>query len=68
MLKAKKQNQTPVIDDHKRQLRLEALRKAEASLRIEGLFLEEDSKRILNDWVNGLISDEERNQLIRKLP
>jgi len=66
MLGARK-NQSALIDDKEKQRRFEALRNAEASLRIEGLFLREESKKILDDWINGLISDQERNRLIRNL-
>lgn len=63
MLGARKQKTIPVVDDQEKQRRFEAARSAEASLRIEGLFLSDDAKALMNRWVNCEITDEELKQL-----
>jgi len=63
MLGARKQKPIQGIDDQEKQRRFEAARSAEASLRIEGLFLSEDTKALMNRWVNCEITDEEYEQL-----
>lgn len=68
MLGTQKQKTLPLIDDQEKQRRSAAYRNAEASLRIEGFFLRSECKAILEDWKNGLITDQERNKLIRNLP
>lgn len=63
MLSARKQKPLPLVDDQEKQRRLEAARDAEASLRIEGLFLSDEAKALMNRWVNCEITDEEYEQL-----
>lgn len=53
----------PPMDEKEKQRRLAAARNAEASLRIEGLFLSENDKALMNRWVNCEITDEEYEQL-----
>lgn len=55
------------IDDQEKQRRLEAYRNAEASLRIEGLFLDEETKNVFEMWVAGKISSEEKTKRIQNI-
>jgi len=64
MLGARKQKPLSVIDDQEKQRRLEAASDAEASLRIEGLFISEKDKALSDKWINGEITDEEVEQII----
>lgn len=63
MANNRRQNSIPLIDEQEKQRRFEAARDAEASLRISGFFLSEDTKALMNRWVNGEITDEELVQL-----
>ncbi len=53
----------PPMDEKEKQRRFEAARSAEASLRIEGLFVSPEDKVLSDKWVNGEITDEEYEQL-----
>ncbi len=59
--------QTPTIEEHEKQRRLEAYRNAVASLRIEGLLLDKATKDVFEMWCAGKITSEEKTKRIRKL-
>ena len=67
MLGARKKNQSELIDDTEKQRRFEAFRKAEASLRIEGIFLDKETRSIFEMWVAGTITSEEKTQRIQQI-
>ncbi|HMS44219.1 MAG TPA: antitoxin VbhA family protein [Alphaproteobacteria bacterium] len=68
MLGARKQKPIPpAIDEQEKQRRLEAYRNAEASLRIEGLSLDNETKDVFEMWVDGKITSEEKTKRIREL-
>lgn len=64
MTHTRKQPPLPIIDDQEKQRRFEAARDAEASLRIEGLFLSDEAKALMNRWVNCEITDEEYHKIV----
>ncbi len=59
----KKSLKPTMINEQEKQRRFEAARDAEASLRIEGLFLSDSDKALMNRWVNCEITDEEYEEL-----
>ncbi len=64
MTHTQKQPPLPIIDEQEKQRRLEAASDAEASLRIEGLFISEEDKALSDKWINGEITDEEVEKII----
>lgn len=55
------------IDDKERQRRLEAYKNTEGSLRIEGLFLDDKTKKVFEMWVAGKITSEEKTKRIKNI-
>ena len=58
---------TITINKYEKQRRLEAYRNAEASLRIEGLFLDDQTKNVFEMWVDGSITSEEKTKRIQRI-
>ncbi len=67
MTHTRKQPPLPIIDDQEKQRRLEAYRNAESSLRIEGLFLDGETKKVFEMWVTGKITSEEKSKQIQDI-
>lgn len=57
----------PPMDEKEKQRRLAAARNAEASLRIEGLFLDEETKTVFEMWASGKITSEEKTKRIQEI-
>lgn len=62
-----KQKPLPPIDEKEKQRRLEAMRNAAASLRIEGFFLDEETKTVFEMWAAGKITSEEKTKRIQEI-